>query len=117
MADRSSADYLGVSSVPPTPPQSRSDILDSGSSSLSASGKVLAVTNLLDGIDWYSIPEREYRSTTTYEMGSTGHVVGLDFVDEKTVVAGHVDGHLIFADSRTSNNPSELTFPQARPRP
>ncbi|TFK68615.1 hypothetical protein BDN72DRAFT_897953 [Pluteus cervinus] len=64
----------------------------SGSSALSPDGRLLAVTNVRDGIDWYSIVDRRYLGTTPCDLGKMDpvhYVVGVSFLDNDTVVAGH----------------------------
>ena len=74
------------------------DNLGSGASALSPSGRLLAIANLSNGIDWYSIKERIYLSSTTYEaFDEHAYVPGLDFIDERTVVVGACGGQIKFA--------------------
>ena len=65
------------------------DNMGSGVSALSPSGQLLAIANLSNGIDWYSIKGRIYLSSTTYEaFDKHAYVPGLDFINEWTVVVG-----------------------------
>lgn len=80
-----------------------------GGTSLSPSGERLAVLNLKDGIDWYSTSHQRYMMTTRYSSYlpafETNRVVGVEFLDEDTVVAGHPNGYLIFASFGMSTSP------------
>jgi len=64
---------------------------------LSPSRKLLAITNLIDGVDWYSMKDKHFLSTTGYELGSN-YMVDIAFLDETTVVAGSGQGQLIIAN-------------------
>ena len=68
---------------------------------------LLAATNFIDGIDWYSLRTQTYIGSTHYSVkGKDGSVraIGLDFVDNDTVVAGHADGGVVLARP-TMNSP------------
>jgi len=87
------------------------DGLCSGASALSPSGRLLAIANLSDGIDWYSIKERIYLSSTTYEaFDEHAYVPGIDFVDERTVVVGACRGQIKFATHGRGMNPPGFTL-------
>lgn len=78
-----------------------------GRIALSPLQDLLAATNLIDGIDWYSIKTQKYIGSTHYDIkGKDGsvRVVGIDFVDNVTVVAGHPDGGVVLARP-TMNSP------------
>lgn len=83
----------------------------SGGSALSPSGKLLAVANLQDGIDYYSIEERRYLSTTSFDLG-TAHVVDIEFLDEHTVVTGHSRSSVIIAFLGLASGPQEVSVRQ-----
>lgn len=79
-----------------------SDIFASvGSSAVSPSGDRLAIMNLIDGIDFYSISHRCFSSTTRYTMSrrnpGRNYLVDMIFVDDETVAFGHSDGYVAFA--------------------
>lgn len=85
----------------------------SAGAALSPSGSILAATNMDDGIDWYSITRREYVSTTYYDVqgGSRSRrLVGITFLDEVTVLAGHVDGQIVLATATMTNGPRLFTL-------
>jgi len=85
----------------------------SAGAALSPSGSILAATNMYDGIDWYSITRREYVSTTYYDVQGASRsrrLVGITFLDEVTVLAGHVDGQLVVATATMTNGPRLLTL-------
>ncbi|TFK63519.1 hypothetical protein BDN72DRAFT_862034 [Pluteus cervinus] len=64
--------------------------LDIGSSAVSPDGKLLAVANLKDGIDWYDLDHQHYMCTTLGDFGKvdgkTKYAVGLAFLDNESVV-------------------------------
>lgn len=80
---------------------------------LSPSGSILAATNMDDGIDWYSITRREYVSTTYYDVQGASRsrrLVGITFLDEVTVLAGHVNGHIVLATTTMTSGPRLFTL-------
>lgn len=83
----------------------------SGSSALSPSGTLLAIANLGSGIDWLSIPERRFLSTTRYDLTDrtsiTGevYIVSIRFLDERTVIVGDNRSQLIIATLGMATNP------------
>lgn len=87
------------------------DGLSSAASALSPSGRLLAIANLNDGIDWYSIKERIYLSSTQYEgFDEDAYVPGIDFIDERTVVVGACGGQIKFASHGRGMNPPSFTL-------
>ena len=78
----------------------------SGSISLSADAQQLAVTNLYDGIDWYSLQQAAYGHTswTRHTLQAVGrHNVIIPIVhigDSKTVVIGSSGGTVRIINSR-----------------
>jgi hypothetical protein len=86
--------------------------LNSGGSALSPSGKLLAVTNLVDGVDWYSVEEKRFLSTTPYKLGRSNYVVDLAFLDENTAITGG-QGQLIIVRHKTVAEPHVLKIENA----
>lgn len=90
-----------------------------GRIALSPQQDMLATTNLIDGIDWYSIESQRHIGSTRYDIkakdGSV-RVVGIDFVDNNTVVAGHPDGGVVLARP-TMNSPVRFDFEAENKRP
>lgn len=82
---------------------------DSGGTALSPSGAILAVTNLVDGIDWYSVEEGAYTHSTTYEF-TESFPVNIRFIGEAAVVAGNSQGGLVFASSTSVQLPIVFSF-------
>jgi len=71
-----------------------------GSAAVSPSGERVAVANLRNGIDWYSVSHKSYAMTTKFKNTTNrggNYVVGIVFIDEDTVAVGHIDGKVIFA--------------------
>ena len=64
---------------------------------MSPSGKLLAVTNLIDGVDWYSVQDKCFLSTTGYELGRN-YMVDVAFLDETTVIMGNGHAQPIIAN-------------------
>jgi hypothetical protein len=88
-------------------------LVSSAGAALSPSGLILAATNMYDGIDWYSITRREYVSTTYYDVqgdSRSRRLVGITFLDEVTVLAGHVDGQIVLATATMTNGPRLFTL-------
>lgn len=85
------------------------DGFNSGALALSPSRQLLAIANMDDGVDWYSIKDREYLSSTTYEKpGDYKYIAGIDFIDERTVVAGNSGGQLMFATHGRATAPPRV---------
>ncbi|TFK70720.1 hypothetical protein BDN72DRAFT_521346 [Pluteus cervinus] len=78
--------------------------LDIGSSAVSPDGKLLAVVNLKDGIDWYDLDNRHFMCTTLGEFGKvddkTRYGVGIAFLDNESVAIGNGRGRLSVASYR-----------------
>lgn len=64
---------------------------------MSPSRKLLAITNLIDGVDWYSVEDQDFRCTTEYELGNN-YMIDVAFLDETTVITGSGHGRLIIAN-------------------
>jgi len=79
------------------------------SSALSPSKQLLAVTNLLDGIDWYDIELRAFVRSTRYSV-KEGYNVSIAFLGENSVVVGHSHGNLVIATGDMARNPEMLKF-------
>jgi len=85
-----------------------------GSSALSPSGNTLVITNLVDGIDWYSVEERQFLDTTPYESdGVNTYILEVTFLDEMTVVVGSDQSRLIITSRNLANRPYVRTIPGA----
>ncbi|EDR01765.1 uncharacterized protein LACBIDRAFT_333026 [Laccaria bicolor S238N-H82] len=77
--------------------------------SLSLSKLTLAVTNLTDGIDYYSITQQHYAHSIGYDAtkGSTTiRYTEIVFLDNMTVAAAHVSGSLVVASWDPTLKPS-----------
>lgn len=68
----------------------------SGGCALSPARDYLAITNLIDGIDIYDLHTGELVSTIEYPLGER-YVVGVAFLNDDTVVAGHSRGTMVIA--------------------
>ena len=91
-------------------------MLSSGCSALSPSGNLIAITNLIHGIDWYSVPERQHKCTTTYtyeHLGGTNFIFELEFLDENTVITGSGQSQLMIASYGMTSSPYILEIPDA----
>jgi len=85
-----------------------------GSSALSPSGDTLVISNLVDGIDWYSVKEKRFLDTTPYESdGVNTYLVEVTFLDEMTVLAGSNQSRLIITSRNLANSPYVRTIPGA----
>ena len=84
--------------------------IDSGSAALSPSKTLLAVTNLQDGIDFYSLRKKAYVTTTKYQIEArlVLKIVGIDFLDDDTVIAGHSAGHIILTSPGRLSDPDQV---------
>ncbi|KAF8870091.1 hypothetical protein BD779DRAFT_1479193 [Infundibulicybe gibba] len=77
---------------------------------ISKSGiKLLAVTNLHDGIDWYCLYRKRYMMTTRYKLGFNV-VVDIEFIDDMTVIVGQGSGEAIIATFGMAKDPSGYTI-------
>ena len=70
----------------------------SGASVLSPCKKLLAITNLADGVDWYGVEERAFFHSTIYGSKEK-FIVGLDFLSENAIIVSHSCGELIIAST------------------
>ena len=86
------------------------DDINSGSAALSPSRTLLAVTNLQDGIDFYSLRKKAYVTTTKYQIEAriVLKIVGIDFLDDNTVIAGHSAGHIILTSPGRLSDPDQV---------
>ena len=84
--------------------------IDSGSAALSPSKTLLAVTNLQDGIDFYSLRKKAYLTTTKYQIEArlVLKIVGIDFLDDDTVIAGHSAGHIVLTSPGRLSDPDQV---------
>ena len=60
------------------------------------------MTNLVSGIDFYSLIERKYMGSTYYDVlgkGKSNRMASIAYMREDFVVTGHVDGKVIFVDA------------------
>ena len=48
----------------------------------SPSGRLIAVTNLVDGIDWYSVIEGTFKGTTAYKSIHSNYMIDIAFLDK-----------------------------------
>lgn len=84
-------------------------VFDSGGTALSPSGRILAVMNLSDGIDWYSVENGTYIRSTTYVI-TEFFPVNVKFLGEEVVVAGNSQGGIVFASSFSGERPRFFSF-------
>jgi len=75
----------------------------------------LAVSNLDGSIYFYSLHRRSYSASCPCrpEGKLTSKPVGLEFLDEWTVIAGHCNGHLVIATQGVRRDPDHLEFAEA----
>ncbi|KAF8989605.1 hypothetical protein BDQ17DRAFT_1434319 [Cyathus striatus] len=73
-----------------------------GSCAYSPYTGILAVANLYDGIDWYSICDEAFMFTTKYNVGDENDIVGIKFMDGMSVVATQGDGRIVTAPFLTT---------------
>ncbi|KAF8880277.1 hypothetical protein BD779DRAFT_1675975 [Infundibulicybe gibba] len=71
--------------------------------------KLLAITNLHDGIDWYCLYRKRYMMTTRYKLG-LNVVVDIEFIDDMTVIVGQGTGEAIIATFGMAKDPSGYTI-------
>ncbi|KIK03086.1 hypothetical protein K443DRAFT_5669 [Laccaria amethystina LaAM-08-1] len=83
---------------------------DIGSAALSPSKTLLAATNLQDGIDFYSLRKKAYVTTTKYQIEArlVLKIVGIEFLDDNTVIAGHSAGHIILTSPGRLRDPDQV---------
>jgi len=70
----------------------------SGMSALSPCKKLLAITNLADGVNWYGVEECAFLRSTIYGSKEK-FIVGLDFLSENAIIVSHSRGKLIIAST------------------
>jgi hypothetical protein len=85
------------------------DDTPSGASALSPSKKLLAVTNLADGVDWYGVEERAFLRSTIYSSKEK-FIVGLGFLSKNAIIVGHSRGDLIIASTVMERDPQHFQF-------
>ncbi|KAF8059055.1 hypothetical protein FPV67DRAFT_1675711 [Lyophyllum atratum] len=86
----------------------REDVLN-GASAISPSLTYLAVVNLRDGVDWYSVEGGEYSTTTQFDLKEL-YYVSIQFTGEDSVVVGRSRGGLILTCVRTLGNPQRFNL-------
>ena len=65
----------------------------------------MAVTNLVSGIDFYSLTKWKYMGTTYYDFlgkSKSNRMASIAYMREDFVVAGSVDGKVIFVETYPS---------------
>ncbi|KAF5371379.1 hypothetical protein D9615_009682 [Tricholomella constricta] len=80
-----------------------------GSSALSPSKTLLAVTNFHDGIDWYSVQKYKWIATTKFDT-KEHYSVGIQFIDDESVVVGRSRGGLVLANVMCTKNPERFNL-------
>ena len=80
-----------------------------GMSALFPSKKLVAVTNLADGIDWYDIEERAFLCSMIYGVKEK-FIVGLCFLSESAIIVWHSHGELIITSTVMERNPQHFHF-------
>jgi len=81
----------------------------SGASVLSPCKKLLAITNLVDRVDWYGVEERAFLHSMTYGLKDK-FIVGLDFLSENAIIVGHSCGELIITSTVMERDPEYFQF-------
>ncbi|KAF8879034.1 hypothetical protein BD779DRAFT_1676570 [Infundibulicybe gibba] len=76
--------------------------------------RLLAVTNLHNGIDWYCLYQKRYMMTTRYELG-LNVVVDIEFIDDMTVIVGQGSEETIIATFGMEKDPSSYTIRETSP--
>ncbi|KAF8877191.1 hypothetical protein BD779DRAFT_1475331 [Infundibulicybe gibba] len=76
--------------------------------------RLLAVTNLHNGIDWYCLYRKRYMMTTRYELG-LNVVVDIEFIDDMTVIVGQGSEETIIATFGMEKDPSSYTIQETSP--
>lgn len=84
-----------------------------GRSTLSSSGRRLAVVNPRKGVDWFSFSYGRYLLTSGYsthvDVSADNRFNQLAFVDEDTVIVTHKSGSLLFVSFGMAVGPSHVT--------
>jgi len=81
----------------------------SGVSALFSCKKLLAITNLVDRVNWYSVDECAFLHSMIY--GSKERfIVGLDFLSENAIIVSHSQGELIIASTVMKRDPEYFQF-------
>ena len=80
-----------------------------GMSVLSPSKKLVAVTNLADGIDWYGIEEHAFLHTMIYGAKEK-FIVGLCFLFKSAIIVRHSHGELIITSTVMEINSQHFHF-------
>jgi len=81
----------------------------SGASALSPCKKLLVITNLVDGVDWYGVEEHAFLCSTIYGSKEK-FIVGLDFLSENAIIVGHSCRELIIASTVMERDPEYFQF-------
>ena len=69
----------------------------------------MAVTNVLDGIDWIDVQEQCYLRSTRYPILGC-YPVSIRFIAEGVVVAGDNSGRLVLATIEMAKNPEYVEY-------
>jgi hypothetical protein len=71
---------------------------------------------LNNSIDFYSLHKQSYSTSCPYDADREAtykQPVELKFLDERTIIAGHCDGHLVIATQGVWHEPNCLKFAEA----
>jgi hypothetical protein len=79
------------------------------------------VVDLLNGVDWYSLSHKRFMMNTHYPPSeeharfrqNRNMVVGIAFLDDKTVVVGHNCGKIMFCAFGMAERPPALKLADA----
>ncbi|KAG6912238.1 hypothetical protein DXG01_016051, partial [Tephrocybe rancida] len=77
------------------------------SSALSPDGRLFAVANFHDGVDWYTVEDAKYVNTTRFDT-KEHFKVQIQFTGLNTVIVGHSRGRMALMNVLTQVNPERL---------
>lgn len=74
----------------------------SASSAVSLDEKVIVVSNLYDGLDWYNIPDRTFSRSVPLRINHNVPIPVLLIDDEKFLLVGGTSGNVKILDAHTA---------------
>ena len=88
---------------------SRTDMIHSGRSAVSQDCTTIAISNRLDGVDWYSLSSFKLISSSTIPISKGSSVSSLVYVDgDDAIVIGGLSGLAYIVDCQTFDVRQEL---------